>query len=116
MNLKPKKILKRTGNKKLQSAQATINRQTREAENYLYAVLDTACGLLDIQLCEWDINQRLALAVINQLRRCRKGTKRLRQAAKAFQIYDNCYNLVKALDIQIKPRYRWFYQLDKFIK
>ena len=86
-------------------------RQTQKeiAESCLYELLDKICLNVDIQVDEWELNKDLLMAII-------KSPKAKKQSNKQnFNAYDNCYSLIKKLDIKITAKYRWFTNLDEHI-
>jgi hypothetical protein len=79
------------------------------ADKYLRDLLDKACLSVDIQLDEWDMNRTLYKSLIEAPKIKSKKSLML------FSNFDNCYNLLKELNIRVNVKYKWFTDIQNHI-
>lgn len=84
--------------------------QTIIAENCLEALLSKMCVNLDIQIQEWSRDKKLLMLILNH-------PKAYTQTQKMhYAKYDAVYKTIKALNIKISPKYRWFTSITLHLK
>lgn len=80
------------------------------AEKYLLGLLDKICLAVDIRKDDWELNKDLLMAII-------KGHKAKRHKSTAlFYAYDQCFNMLKKINVKISTKFKWFTNLEEHVK
>jgi hypothetical protein len=85
--------------------------RTAQGEQYLYRLLDKMCLTVGLQLAEWDVDEGRSLmeAIVDN---CNADSKK---ALKSYEIYDECFHLLKAVGISVNSKYDWFTHLKQIV-
>lgn len=113
-----KKSSKKTASKVLhkkavhQSTPKSDNYRTKQGEQRLHRLLDKICLSVGLQLAEWDIEtdaEKLVCAILDSVK------VDSAKALKSYEIYDECFHLLKAVGIDVNHKYNWFTNLKQLI-
>ena len=93
-----------------QSVSKTEREQTEIAERCLEDHLGKICATLDISIEEWNRDKALLLLILGHPKAASTAQK------IKYTKYDTVYKTVKALNIKISPKYRWFTSISLHLK
>jgi hypothetical protein len=85
-------------------------RQTAAAEKYLLGILDKICLNVDLRKDDWELNKDLLIAISKSYKSKKKKDTAL------FYSYDQCFNMLKKLNIKISAKFKWFTNLEEHVK
>lgn len=85
-------------------------RQTAAAEKYLLGILDKICLNVDLRKDDWELNKDLLIAISKSYKSKKKKDTAL------FYSYDQCFSMLKKLNIKISAKFKWFTNLEEHVK
>jgi hypothetical protein len=92
-----------------QSTPKTNAHRTKQAERHLYRLLDKICVAAGLQLSEWVLNKHLFDAILASTEASSE------KALKSYEIYDECFLLLKAVGISVDHSFTWFTNLKQLV-
>jgi hypothetical protein len=93
-----------------QSTQKDESYRIKQGERSLNRLLDKICLSVGLQLADWDIDDdpvRLVQAILDS------DKLDSPKAFKSYEIYDECFNLLKAVGITVDYKYNWYTNLKQ---
>ena len=86
------------------------NTQIEKAEKHLLRLLEEVCQAVDIRIADWDVDKELFIAVISS------PSEKLNKSIRLLEKYDECYLLLKTLDISVAAKFRWFTNIKEHVQ